>query len=197
MTNWEGKQAVYRDNEPNTDCDDQNHLDSHGLKPSLKAIAENDKDRWESFERLTHDLLRQIQLLRDPLKAWAKITAKMTKGPRSSLENCKLRQRADDEINIDEQGMMEVKKIELAFENIQIIDNDHRTHWFEETSVRSVVYHCFPLTNERRVVIHAEKKILHAKETRRGHVTCVSPTAPNVNTHSQSSTAIRIHQLLR
>lgn len=133
-----GKLAMYRDNETIAEVDDGNQDMLSGVRPDLGELARSDRDKWESFDKLTHGFLRQqIQPLRDPLGAWTRVLARKLGGARSSLANCRLRQRADKEVDIDEQGMIKAARIDWEFDNYYIADIQRRSAWIEMTSVSS------------------------------------------------------------
>ena len=123
-----GEQTVYQRNEP----DDL----LRRVKPSLRSFAARDRTSWESLVRSSQKSLRQFRCLHKPLSTWTGTVAGQYNKSRSSLENCRFRQQADQEIDLDEEGAVNEARLSCETESQQVEISDPAFEWARVTKVR-------------------------------------------------------------
>lgn len=96
-----------------------------------------------------------------------------------------LRQQADHEIDLDEQGAINDSRISWEVESQQVADSEGRSEWIEVTSVRAepALHVSDTQTEKCRHVTLAEKEASYAKGTAKAPAKYVFPMKPNANTH--------------
>jgi hypothetical protein len=86
------------------------------LPPALKDLAQRDfevlKIHWTEYQaRRT-----RIECMRNPVHTWTAITECTSAGPRMSVAGCRLRRRADQATNINEEGFVSVANMEVEIQ---------------------------------------------------------------------------------
>ncbi len=99
------------------------------LKPSLQALAKSDKDRWCQFRREDNEFGQRLQELRNPVQTWTDIGAGNPRDAKLSLQSCRSRRKADQEIDIDDEGAVNQARIDWEVEGKQVADVVRSETW--------------------------------------------------------------------
>lgn len=98
------------------------------LKPSLQAFGRGD------IETILHDkhhakvLLEQLHRQESPIQTWRARAEGNLGNPRMSIPNCRRRRKADQELNLDDEGNVDMMTVEAAMASVRRFDTISQKH---------------------------------------------------------------------
>lgn len=99
------------------------------LKPNLQAMAKSDKDTWCQFRLEDNKFEQRLQGLRNPVQTWTDVGAATPRGTKLSLQSCQSRRKADQEIDVDDEGAVNQARIDWEVEGKQVADAVRNEPW--------------------------------------------------------------------
>ena len=76
-----------------------------------------------------------MRLLLNPIEFWTNLVAEVWGENRKTVRSCRLRQQADEEIYLDDQGLILESKIAYVVSAAEERDQVHRKEWIKDVSV--------------------------------------------------------------
>ena len=114
------------------------------MAPTLHILAEKD---WQTYRRYTQELSEcaaRIENLQNPIQTWTSAMGKEFGQAKVTLRRCQLRRQADQAINLDDEGDIDLSRIDVEKEK----ESQIRAEWYRLTwvqvihSIRGIVPVC-------------------------------------------------------
>ena len=101
------------------------------MAPTLHILAGQD---WQTYRQHIHELSEcatRIQNLQNPIQTWTSAMGKQFGQAKMTLRRCRLRRQADQAINLDDEGAIDLSRIDVERQK----ESQIRAEWFRLTSV--------------------------------------------------------------
>ena len=104
------------------------------MAPTLQMLAEQD---WRTYRRHIQELSEcaaRIQNLQNPVQTWTNAMGKEFGQTKMTLRRCRLRRQADQAVNLDDEGAIDLSRIDMEREK----ESQVRAEWFRLSSVQVI-----------------------------------------------------------
>lgn len=116
-------------------CHAPRHGDSYLVKPSLQVHAQNYWEKWDRHEFESGEASARLQRLHNPVLTWIFIAGGTSEQKRLSVHRCRLRRKADREIDLDDEGAIRKARIQREVESNQVAESEHKAERDRVTEV--------------------------------------------------------------
>ena len=117
-------------------CPINSHKAVHNVDPGLERLAQNDYEEWLRHRRESEEADHRIYRLLDPIRTWSDIVGAALGNAKSSMPAYQLRQIADVEVNLDDEGMTNMARIQSEIESNERAESERRAAQDEKSRVR-------------------------------------------------------------
>ena len=104
------------------------------MPPTLNILAEQD---WQTYRRHIQELSECaacIENLQNPIQTWTYAMGEEFGQAKVTPRRCRFRRQADQAINLDDEGAIDLSRIEVEREK----ESQIRAEWFRLTSVHII-----------------------------------------------------------
>lgn len=98
------------------------------LKPSLQAFGRGDLETTLHDKHHAKVLLERLHRLQYPIQTWRARAEGNLGNPRMSIPNCRRRRKADQELNFDNEGNVDMMTLEAAMASGRRFDTVSQEH---------------------------------------------------------------------
>lgn len=99
------------------------------VSPRLQALSAMDRVRWWRNKCAKQECIERIACLHNPVQTWTAIAAMEAGEHRLSLESCRLRRKAEHEIDIDDEGAINQMRLNWEAESERVADAERHAEW--------------------------------------------------------------------